>query len=42
MRRFRNRIEYGTTRFSPAQVAGDLAHATAIVECVESDLPGPP
>jgi hypothetical protein len=42
MRRFRNRIEYGTTRFSPAQVARDLAYATAIVECVESDLPGPP
>lgn len=42
MRRFRNRIEYGTTRFSPTQVAGDLAHATEIVESVGRALTGPP
>ena len=31
MRRFRNRIEYGTTYFSADQVAHDLEHARAIV-----------
>jgi hypothetical protein len=41
MRRFRNRIEYGTTYFSPDQVAHDLEHARAIVAAVEANWPGP-
>jgi HEPN domain len=36
MRRFRNRIEYGTTYFSAHQVAHDLEHARAIVAVVET------
>lgn len=39
MRRFRNRIEYGTTHLSPAQVAHDLEHARAIVIAVEAAWP---
>lgn len=38
MRRFRNRIEYGSTHFSPAQVAHDLAHARAVVAAAEAAL----
>lgn len=40
MRRFRNRIEYGTTSFDTAQVEHDLGHASAIVAGV-SDQVGP-
>lgn len=38
MRRFRNRIEYGTTHFSQEQVASDLVHARAIVAGVGREL----
>jgi hypothetical protein len=41
IRRFRNRIEYGTTYFSPDQVAHDLDHARAIVAAVEASWRGP-
>lgn len=35
MRRFRNRIEYGTTSFDTLQVEHDLRHAEAIVAEIE-------
>ena len=38
LRRFRNRIEYGTTNFESVQVEHDLAHARAIVEDVSVTL----
>ncbi len=38
MRRFRHRVEYGTTGFSPRQVAHDLRHAEAIVAEVTAAL----
>ncbi|MGE3138640.1 MAG: hypothetical protein AB7O53_04175, partial [Thermoleophilia bacterium] len=38
MRRFRNRIEYGGTHFSRAQVRHDLEHARAIVAAVADSL----
>jgi len=39
MRRFRNRIEYGTTHLGPRQVAHDLERARAIVAAVEATFP---
>lgn len=38
MRRFRNRLEYGTTALGAAQVEHDLAHARRIVEAVATAL----
>lgn len=38
MRRFRNRIEYGTTHFSTAQVTHDLEYARAIVAAAVAAL----
>jgi hypothetical protein len=41
IRRFRNRIEYGTTHLSPDQVAHDLEHARALVAAVEASWRAP-
>ena len=38
MRRFRNRIEYGSTSFTARQVRHDLRNARAVVEAVRSAL----
>ena len=38
MRRFRNRIEYGTTSFETGQVEHDLRHAEAIVAEIELSI----
>lgn len=40
MRRFRNRIEYGSTSFTPRQVRHDLAHARAVVAAVQEAWTG--
>lgn len=40
MRRNRNRTEYGLRTFGAAEIARDLAHATAIVDAVDEALAG--
>ncbi|MGE0027829.1 MAG: hypothetical protein AB7O78_03700 [Thermoleophilia bacterium] len=38
MRRFRNRIEYGSTSFTPRQVRHDLQNARAVVQAIRKAL----